>query len=318
MRKEGVGLFCGNFLRRRRGTTLPCLAAYCGECYTTYPNDPFPVQDRLGDEDEEDDGFETDEPVSLRFRRGRNGDHLMGAPFECDVCQFHNVYDRAPDFTKRTGRYALMVIRRVSLDVMWSRETSTVEGNLSRARLDHKTSQSAFEFPNPLPRLGRQEVSDACGMQVAMQTVHASLRKGKYTNHLQVDTMRKTRSWVNNAHRAGEGAFNHGSTLASNYRGFLYVATGPVHTEWFHRFEEGCKRRMGITRKQDEALVVGQLLAFLAVAEEDYKGTDDDKVKRDIVNLVAFVIIGFMLSLRGEEVPLCLIEGTLNTWKEDK
>ena len=40
-------------------------------------------------------------------------------------------------------------------------------------------------------------------------------------------------------------------------------------------------------------------------------------MKRDIVTLIAFVVIGFMISLRGEEVPLCLIEGMLDTWKED-
>ena len=210
-----------------------------------------------------------------------------------------------------------MVIRRVSLDVMWSRETSTVEGNLSRARRDYTTTQSAFDFPRPVPLLGRKEVSDPCGMQVAMQTLHVSLRKGKYSEHLQPDTMRKTRTWVNNAYRAGEGAFNHGATLASNHRGVLYVTDGQVHTEWYHRFEEGYRRRMGIIRRQNEALVVGQLLVFLEVAEEDYKRASSRSIKRDIVNLVAFVLIGFMISLRGEEVPLCLIEGMLATWKED-
>ena len=115
--EKGVGLFCGNFLIQREKSTLPCLTAYCGECYTTYPNDPFPIQERLGDEDNEDECFVTDDPASLRFRRGRNGDHLMGVPFECDVCQFNNVFGRAPNFRKRQDRYALMVIRRVSLEM---------------------------------------------------------------------------------------------------------------------------------------------------------------------------------------------------------
>ena len=241
----------------------------------------------------------------------------MGVPFECDVCQFNNVFGRAPNFTKRQDRYALMVIRRVSLDVMWSRETSTVEGNLSRARLDYTTTQSAFGFPKPVPVLGRTKVADPCGMQIAMQTIHVSLRRGKYARHLQVDTMRKTRTWVNNAYRAGEGAFNHGATLASNHRGVMYITDGQVHTEWYHRFEEGYRRRMGITRRQNEALVVGQLLVLIEVAEEDYQNATSAAVKRDIATLVAFVVIGFMISLRGEEVPLCLIEGMLDTWKED-
>ncbi|EJK68511.1 hypothetical protein THAOC_10299 [Thalassiosira oceanica] len=115
--------------------------------------------------------------------------------------------------------------------------------------------------------------------------------------------MRKTRTWVNNAYRAGEGAYNRGATLASNHRGVMYVTDGHVQTEWYHRFEEGYKRRMGIIRKQNEALVVGQLLVVIEVAEEDYQKATSDGEKRVIVTLIAFVIIGFMISLRGEEVP---------------
>lgn len=278
----------------------------------------FPIQDRLDEEDEEDEGLETDEPPSTRFRRGRNGDHIMGVPFECDVCQFLNVYKRLPDFDLRSDRYALLVIRRVLLDVMWSRETSTVEGNLSRARLDYETSQPAFEFPAPVPILGREEISDVGGMRIAMQMLHASLRPGRYSNHLQVDTSRGTRTWNNNAHRAGEGAFNRGSTLASNHRGILYVTDGQVHTEWFHRFEEGSRRRTGVIKKQNEALMVRQLLVVAAIAEEEWRRATDEDTKRAIENVMAYTIVGFMVSLRGEEVPLARIEGTVRTWREDK
>jgi hypothetical protein len=33
-----------------------------------------------------------------QYRWGRNGDHLMGVPFECDLCSFQNVAGRDPDF----------------------------------------------------------------------------------------------------------------------------------------------------------------------------------------------------------------------------
>ena len=78
-------------------------------------------------------------------------------------------------------------------------------------------SSAAFNFPKPVPVLGRTEVADSCGMQIAMQTIHVSRRRGKYAHHLQVNTTRKMRTWVNNAYRAGEGAFNHGATLESNH-----------------------------------------------------------------------------------------------------
>ena len=49
----------------------------------------------------------------------------------------------------------------------------------------------------------------------------------------------------------------------------MYITDGQVHTEWYQRFEEGYRRRMGIiVMRQNEALVVGQLLVVVEVAEE--------------------------------------------------
>ena len=63
-----------------------------------------------------------------QYRCGRDGDHLMGVPFECDLClcSFRNVSGRDPEFGN--GRdpefgnhkdlFTLTTIMRVSLDVM--------------------------------------------------------------------------------------------------------------------------------------------------------------------------------------------------------
>ena len=34
------------------------------------------------------------------YRAGRNGDHLMGVPFECDMCHFRNMNKRDPVWEK--------------------------------------------------------------------------------------------------------------------------------------------------------------------------------------------------------------------------
>ena len=69
-------------------------------------------------------------------------------------------------------------------------------------------------------------------------------------------------------------------------------------------------------RKQNEALTVEQLMAVCALAEKDWQTSQSEEEKKDIENSMAFIIIGFCVSLRGEEVPLVAIEGLL-TFREE-
>ena len=140
--------------------------------------------DGLEDEEENED-LETGEKLELRFRRGRNGDHVLGIPFECDLCHFRNMARRDPVDGNPKDEFTLMCIRRASLDAMWSREASTVSGNLNRLRRDYDDTKASLSIAEPLPVLGRDDVSDRVGMGVAVSTLNASLRKGKYAGHLQ-------------------------------------------------------------------------------------------------------------------------------------
>ena len=76
-----------------------------------HPEDPFPIQDVLEDEEENED-LETGEKLELRFRRGRNGDHVLGIPFECDLCHFRNVARRDPVDGNPKDEFILMCTRR--------------------------------------------------------------------------------------------------------------------------------------------------------------------------------------------------------------
>ena len=200
--RDGTGIFCGNFLRRR-GRFRPCLAAWCGECYQEHPQDPFPVQEDLEVDLDNDEDLETEEKTGKRFRHGRNGDHIMGIPFECDLCHIRNICGRGPVFQSKKDAWTLLVIRRANLDAMWSRETSTVSNNLSRLKLDYRDAMQVFSFEDPLPTLGHDDVRDRVGMKCAIMTLNASLRKGKYTGNLQWASMRKTPTWFENVFGAG-------------------------------------------------------------------------------------------------------------------
>ena len=87
-------------------------------------------------------------------------------------------------------------IRRVSLDVMWSRTKGTVRSTFNRMRKDCAEANDVLSVGQIFPRMGNPEMVDKDGMGLAIIMLHASLRKGVYRDHLQFDTVRKTVSWA--------------------------------------------------------------------------------------------------------------------------
>ena len=98
----------------------------------------------------------------------------------------------------------------------------------------------------------------------------------------------------------------------------MYVSGAPTSSKWFPRFMLGAKRRMGVIRKQDEALTIPQLLGFLDVAEEDWQKSSSPEERRAIEEVAAFTIIAFCIALRGEEVPMVVVEGLVDFWHETR
>ena len=60
-----------------------------------------------------------------RFMRARDGD-MWAAPFQCDWCWFINLKGREAITGSNKDERLLGYIRRVNLDIMWSREPGTV------------------------------------------------------------------------------------------------------------------------------------------------------------------------------------------------
>ncbi len=142
----------------------------------------------------------------MQYCCGRNGDHLMGVPFECDLCSFRNVCGRDPVFRNYWDQFTLISIRQVQLDVIWARESHRVATNWARAKGDYEmVMQQLSIMPGRLlPRLGLEEVRDRVGMSEALVILATSLRHGRNSKHIQYDTMRKTQTWLNNAHADGQ------------------------------------------------------------------------------------------------------------------
>ena len=248
LRKNGAGLFCANFLLAR-GPFPPCNNVWCGKCYQPATDSPFPIQPFLRDEDDEESDVVAEDVKRHDHRRGRDGDHLMGVPFQCDLCHFRNVSGRNPCWNSPVDCNALTGIRQANLDVMWARASSTVATNLSRQRKDYNSAMARYPLRQPLPLLGFEEVEDKVGMTAALITLNASLRQGKYADHLQPDSARKTRSWYNNAHMSGASYLT--NTMYAKDEKKLHATTSPTAGEWYVRFTQGMKLRTGQIRKRE-------------------------------------------------------------------
>ena len=266
------------------------------------------------EEEDEERGFEVDEEGQDRFMHARDGDHVMGVEFQCDVCNFRNMNQRDVVWQSQRDLKTLAYIRRASLDVFWSRESDTVEGNARRMRLDWASAQEELAFGGIFPTMGNPRMEDKNGMGVGLVTLNASKRAGRYAPNLQFDTTRKTGTWFMHAYTAITSEED-GTLFAADDK-TMFASTSPTRSKWFQRFLLGVKRRMGVIRKQDEALSSEQVLAILESGEYAWEATKDPQERREIAEIMAFVVVGFGASLRGEELPLISIKGLLAFWAE--
>ncbi len=266
MRRAGHDLFCSNFLLGQ-ATFPPCRNVWCGECYQEANNDHFLRLDDNGEGQNATDLEIEVSPTLNRYRWGRNRDHLIRVPFKCDLCSFRNVCGRDPVFGNYQDQFTLTSIRQIQLDVMWARESHTVATNWARAKADYEMAMRQLSImpERLLPRLGSEEAHKRVGMSEALVTLTTSLRHGRNSKHIQYDTMRKKRTWLNNAHDTGQEYSC--ETVVGLDRAKQYVTTGHTLGKWFGCFMRGSRMRMGMIRRQNEALTLALAMTICAETE---------------------------------------------------
>jgi hypothetical protein len=202
---------------------------------------------------------------------------------------------------------------------MWARESHTVATNWARAKADYRMAMRQLSVlpERLLPRLGSEEVHDRVGMSEALVTIATLLRYGRNSKHIQYDTMRKTRTWLNNAHDAGQEYSC--ETVVGLDRAKQYVTTGHTSGKWFGRFMKGSRMRMGMIRRQNEALTSTLAMAVCAEAETRWHSPIGDNAREELEDTVVFMLAAFGAGLRGEEVPLISLDrlspsGTSQGW----
>ena len=125
------------------------------------------------------------------FLVGVNGAHLM-QPFQCNLCWFRNLQKRDPNPISYKETLLLGHIRRVNLDIIWSRSRTT--SYMSAFRKANAASSSLGLTPKHFPQ-GPWPIDDKVGFQVAIEIVASSLKEGTTSKkYQQYDTVRTIRT----------------------------------------------------------------------------------------------------------------------------
>ena len=253
-----------------------------------------------------------------QFQEGRDGDHMM-IQFQCDTCHFVNVQKRLPFCESYVDDLLLMCIRRVILDSMWSRERSTVRGNLSLVRSSIKEGELlGLGAEVSFPPLGPFPTEDQSGIALACIMMMRSLKPGRNASRIQFETLRKTRSCHSNYSHASY--YGTGDTFMHDDGNGARVSHAVSNSVWFKRFLQGCHRRMGDVWLPDKAVsryVIGGCFNVLTRWWDDIIERDktDTFALRRVATAACIIISGYYGGLRGEEINKVDVGATRKHWK---
>ena len=146
--------------------------------------------------------------------------------------------------------------------------------------------------------IGTDEVKDKVVIGITLMMLNASLRTKRYLDMIQWDMTRKTPTLSTNEFETGE-ACREGAIYSSNDRK-VCESSAPTTSQWFPIFMLGVKRRMGIVRKQDEALTVDQLMAICEITKVDWNKSKSEEEQTEIELVISCMIVGLYISLWGE------------------
>jgi hypothetical protein len=206
----------------------------------------------------------------------------------------------------------------MNLDAFWSRAEDTVKGN--RDKLADKLSLSNLVgLQGPCVHDGPYPDYDHCGYEVAIDMLLMSRRPGRNSkSHLQFDTIRKLQSAYGNQVRSSPQSTRTVMALGDQKGRYLRFATDPCASMWFHRFLEGCRYRMGQEWRPNQAMSIPLLLATTRAIEERIQSAPTSRELNRWTVLHTFVVVTYVVSLRGPEGFLLDLEGLNRHWKGEK
>ena len=242
------------------------------------------------------------------------GDHLI-TPFECDRCVFVKLKGRLPTKDAQKDRLLLAAIRRVNLDALWSRETTTVKRNLAGVRKIICTSASAG-LMGPFKSHGPMPPCDHCGHEIAIDMVLASRTAGRHSKeYSQFDAIRKLRTAHANFERISSVKAYAAMALDNGMGDSEDAMALATSSTWFRRFAIGCKARMGQVCRPNLALSTKLIVCLLTMVGQLINETEKIEDQFELVVFGSFIVCSHVLSLRGSEGMMVNLS-TLRKYRE--
>jgi len=234
------------------------------------------------------------------FCVGRDGDSLI-TPFECDRCIFIKLRGSLPNTEVPSDQLLTACIRRMNLDLFWSRETSTVLGNLAKTKRMIKMC-STVGLPGPFTVDPPFPLHDHCGYQVAIAMLLFSRKPGQHDKtYTQYETIRGYRSCYSNFVRASSSNTSITRSLGDSSGNYQRFSEDECASLFFKRFTEGLRSRMGQLVKPNLALGLPLLKKLIHKLEMKYLNEEDRKDKHILMVIIAYIVVSYVLSLRGPE-----------------
>jgi hypothetical protein len=154
----------------------------------------------------------------------------------------------------------------------------------------------------PYPTRGPFPVEDDWGMGLAAVLLMRSLDKGKNSEFVQYETIRKVRSHFSNFIHTIPGGI--GDMFITSDNVVNGISRSATNTPWFKRFVKGCHSRMGDGWCPDRPLTMREGLMCQGLLEDDWKTFEHDPIGRLKTAITGMLIGGVGLggAMRGEEM----------------
>ena len=291
------GLFCSNY-GSKRGNFRVCLRAWCSKCYVPSKHLTFHVADATTDAG----AVWKRKKDENRYNHARDGD-MWTVPFQCEYCWIVNLKGREASELLPSDVMLMGYIRRMNLDMMWSREKATVTSTLNQLKKGAKMSEALGLEPLNLQR-GPWPVEDDVGCQVALEILRASQEPGKHVKtYQQFETIRKLRSGFSNAFESGPCGSTKANIVFRANKGVTYsLRSAPTESLFFCQFMDGCLKRMGRVVVPDLAIGNRQMHYLMELLEDRVKDESLERSeRRKCVMTGAYFMLCYGCSLRGHE-----------------
>ena len=183
--------------------------------------------------------------------------------------------------------------------MFWSRESSTVPGNLTRVKEIIGSTRGRY---TPLSDFEAWKAEDNMGMGIAISILEISLEKGRLASYTQFDTCRQLRGAASNVYMATSSANEGRSTCKSTGGNVFHTHDDPMQTMIMERFVKGMKTRMPVESARNLPLLGPGVKRILDEIEFEWALPYTTNKRKRILTMVAvYISITYAYSLRGNE-----------------